>query len=75
MGGAVNVDRAYATNGLNQYTASGSVALGYDARGNLTSSGNLPYAYSAENMLTGAPGGLRLAMTRWVGWRRIRHRR
>lgn len=34
--GAVNTDRGYAVNGLNLYTQAGSVALGYDGRGNLT---------------------------------------
>ena len=53
-GGAVNVDRAYAVNGLNQYTASGTVALGYDGRGNLTQSGNASYGYDAWNQLTTA---------------------
>ena len=53
-GGAVNVDRAYAVNGLNQYTASGTVALGYDGRGNLTGSGNASYGYDAWNQLTTA---------------------
>ncbi len=37
--GAYNIDRNYKTNGLNQYTASGSVAPTYDTRGNLTSAG------------------------------------
>jgi RHS repeat-associated protein len=56
-GGAVNVTRSYTTNGLNQHTAAGSVALGYDARGNLTSSGTTTYSYSVENMLTGSSTG------------------
>ena len=59
-GGAVNVTRPYTTNGLNQHTAAGSVALGYDARGNLTSSGTTTYAYSVENMLTSASTGATL---------------
>ena len=54
--GAVNVDRAYAVNGLNQLTQSGSVALGYDARGNLTSSGATAYTYDIENRMTAAGG-------------------
>lgn len=60
-GGAVNVTRPYTTNGLNQHTAAGSVALGYDARGNLTSSGTTTYAYSVENMLTSASTGATLS--------------
>ena len=55
--GAVNVNRAYMTNNLNQFTASGAVSLGYDARGNLTSSVvsspsvSDSYTYSSENLL------------------------
>ncbi|WP_457313479.1 RHS repeat-associated core domain-containing protein [Sphingomonas sp. UYAg733] len=49
--GAANVDRVYTVNGLNQATLSGSVSLGYDARGNLTSSGTTTYAYTSENLL------------------------
>ncbi|WP_165799596.1 hypothetical protein [Sphingomonas oleivorans] len=30
-----------ATNGLNQYTQSGSIVPNYDARGNLTSAGSM----------------------------------
>lgn len=54
--GHYNVDRNYAVNGLNQVTAAGSTAVGYDARGNLTSSGNSSYTYWSENMLKSAPG-------------------
>jgi RHS repeat-associated protein len=59
-GGHVNVDRPYVTNGLNQHTASGAVALGYDARGNLTSSGASSYTYSSENLMKSASGGVTL---------------
>ncbi|HEU4962139.1 MAG TPA: RHS repeat-associated core domain-containing protein [Sphingomonas sp.] len=55
---AANVNRAYTTNGLNQYTASGGVSLGYDARGNLTTSGSNAYSYSSENRMTAASGGI-----------------
>ena len=54
--GAYNVSRPYSTNGLNQYTAAGSVGFGYDARGNLTASGGAGYGYSTVNELTSAPG-------------------
>jgi len=54
--GAVNVNRGYTTNGLNQYSAAGGTAFGYDARGNLTTSGSSSYAYSSENLLKSAPG-------------------
>jgi len=51
-----NVSRPYTTNGLNQYTAAGSVSLGYDTRGNLTSSGSSTYTYNKLNQLSSAPG-------------------
>ncbi|MGH6615654.1 RHS repeat domain-containing protein [Sphingomonas sp.] len=54
--GAVNADRTYTVNGLNQLKTSGSEVLGYDARGNLTSSGSTAYAYTSENLLNGASG-------------------
>ena len=60
-GGAINVTRPYTTNGLNQHTTAGSVALGYDARGNLTSSGSTAYTYRSENLLAAATGGVSLA--------------
>jgi hypothetical protein len=51
-----NVSRSYTTNGLNQYTQAGAVGFGYDARGNLTSSGANAYTYSKLNELKTAPG-------------------
>lgn len=56
-GGHFNVNRGYASNGLNQLTASGGMSLGYDARGNLTSSGSDSFTYSSENLLTTATVG------------------
>jgi RHS repeat-associated protein len=56
-----NVDRNYTANGLNQYSASGAITPTYDTRGNLTSAGSVTYAYSSENMLTSASGGITLA--------------
>ena len=55
--GAYNANRAYTPNGLNQYTNSGGVALGYDARGNLISSGGTAttYSYDKLNDLTAVP--------------------
>lgn len=50
-GGHVNVDRSYATNGLNQYTAAGAAAFCYDANGNLTADGASVYLYDVENRL------------------------
>ncbi|MFA5989907.1 MAG: RHS repeat-associated core domain-containing protein, partial [Sphingomonas sp.] len=65
--GGVNVDRGYATNGLNQLTQSGGVVPTYDARGNLTSAGGQIYNYNTRNQLYSSsnvnlvyrgPGGL-----------------
>ncbi|HYG47262.1 MAG TPA: hypothetical protein VD846_04890, partial [Allosphingosinicella sp.] len=49
--GHYNFNRAYTANGLNQYSASGSVVPTYDPKGNLTSAGSTLYRYSAENRL------------------------
>jgi RHS repeat-associated protein len=51
----------YSSNGLNQYTASGAVVPTYDAKGNLTSARPATYAYSSENRLVGASGGIILS--------------
>ncbi|KMZ13534.1 Rhs family protein [Candidatus Burkholderia humilis] len=53
---AVNVSRNYVANGLNQFTKSGDVALSYDARGNLTTSGTSTYGYDSKNELITANG-------------------
>jgi RHS repeat-associated protein len=58
---AANVARAYAVNGLNQYSAVGPNAYGYDANGNLTSDGISTYAYDAENRLVSSSAGVSLA--------------
>jgi RHS repeat-associated protein len=57
--GAVAVNRAYATNGLNQYTSAGPAGFAYDLDGDLTADGTNSYAYDAENRLTSMtkPGG------------------
>jgi hypothetical protein len=52
--GHYNVDRNYTPNGLNQLTTAGSTSLGYDARGNLTTSGASAYTYTSENLLSSA---------------------
>jgi RHS repeat-associated protein len=49
--GHYNVNRAYTSNGLNQYTASGSVTPTYDEKANLASAGGATYAYSTKNEL------------------------
>jgi RHS repeat-associated protein len=58
---AANVSRAYAVNGLNQYSTVGPNAYGYDANGNLTSDGISTYAYDAENRLVSSSAGVSLA--------------
>jgi len=55
--GAVNANRPYAVNALNQYTSVGSAAFTYDANGNLTSDGTSTFAYDAENRMTSATVG------------------
>jgi RHS repeat-associated protein len=57
---AVNVNRDYAANGLNQYTLSDTIVPSYDGRGNLTQAGGPTYSYSSENLLTAATGGVTL---------------
>lgn len=49
--GYVNVDRTYAVNGLNQYTAAGPAAFCHDMNGNLTQDGSSAYKYDVENRL------------------------
>lgn len=49
--GSVAVNRNYSANGLNQYTAAGSVTFGYDANGNLTASGAYSFGYDHLNRL------------------------
>jgi RHS repeat-associated protein len=51
-----NASVTYAANGLNQYTAAGATGLGYDARGNLTTSGTNSYTYNRLNEMTAGPG-------------------
>ena len=50
-GGHVVSDRAYATNGLNQYTQVGTNAYCHDANGNITGDGTYAYLYDVENRL------------------------
>lgn len=54
--GHYNVNRAYAVNGLNQYTSAGPASFTYDANGNLTSDGSSSYSYDKENRLLSASG-------------------
>ena len=61
------VQRAYATNGLNQYVTAGAAAFGYDANGNLVTSPGpaanevLTYTYDVENRLVAVSTGAQLA--------------
>lgn len=54
--GYVNVNRAYTTNGLNQYVSAGPASFAYDANGNLTWDGSSSYAYDVENRLIQSSG-------------------
>lgn len=56
--GLYNVNRAYTTNGLNQYTAAGPSSFTYDANGNLTSDGASVFTYDIENRLVAASGAM-----------------
>jgi RHS repeat-associated protein len=58
--GAYNVNRAYTTNGLNQYSAAGTATFTYDPNGNLTSDGTNTFSYDIENRLVGRSGGVAL---------------
>jgi RHS repeat-associated protein len=53
-------NRAYTTNGLNQYSAAGNAAFGYDLNGNLTSDGSRTYTYDVENRLVASSNGAAL---------------
>jgi RHS repeat-associated protein len=59
--GHYNLNRSYTANGRNQYSAIASITPTYDTKGNLTSAGSTAYAYSSENLLTSASGGIALA--------------
>lgn len=59
--GHYNINRNYTVNGLNQMTAAGVTSLGYDARGNLTTSGSSSYTYSSENLLKTGPASATLS--------------
>jgi RHS repeat-associated protein len=60
---AYNVARAYAVNGLNQYTAAGPSTFLYDANGNLAKDGSTAFVYGAENRLVSAAGGKNASLT------------
>jgi RHS repeat-associated protein len=54
--GDVNLNRAYATNGLNQYKSAGPATFTYDANGNLKGDGANVYTYDVENRLIAVSG-------------------
>jgi RHS repeat-associated protein len=54
--GNYDIDRTYASNGLNQLTTSGALSLSYDGLGNLTSDGVDNYTYDNQNRLTAVTG-------------------
>lgn len=49
--GYANAAKAYAVNGLNQYTSVDAGTLGYDSNGNLAANGATSYIYDVENRL------------------------
>ena len=49
-----SINRTYDVNALNQVTRSGDRVIGYDGRGNLTSSGSDTYVYTVDNQLVRA---------------------
>ncbi|MEP3224766.1 MAG: RHS repeat-associated core domain-containing protein [Parasphingorhabdus sp.] len=62
-GDDVDVNRNYATNGLNQYTSAGPASFTYDPNGNLTGDGASSYVYDTENRLTSASGATTATLT------------
>jgi hypothetical protein len=61
---AAPANRAYARNGLNQYTSVSGTTFTHDARGNLTSDGSRSFAYDLENRLVSLSGAV--SRTSWV---------
>ena len=59
--GYESVSRAYAANGLNQYTSGGPATFSYDPNGNLTGDGTSGYGYDVENRLVSRSNGLAIA--------------
>jgi hypothetical protein len=53
---AVNVNRNYAVNGLNQYVSVGTAVFSYDANGNLSNDGTYAFVYDVENRLVSRNG-------------------
>lgn len=58
--GAVNRNDASAVNGLNQTLTVGAGSLGYDSRGNVSSTGSTTFGYTAENRLSSTNTGASL---------------
>lgn len=58
--GQLNGATPYGVNGLNQLTSASAKPVVHDARGNLVQNGGLTYAYTSENMLKSASGGVSL---------------
>lgn len=54
--GAINVDRNYTTNALDQYMQAGPRWLSYDLRGNLATLGAQSFMHDSENRLLSATG-------------------
>jgi RHS repeat-associated protein len=54
---SVDVNRSYASNGLNQYVVAGPALFTHDANGNLVSDGTSTFGYDAENRMISASTG------------------
>lgn len=50
---SVSRNYSYSANVLNQYASNGATSFGYDANGNLHTSGSTDYCYDSENRLVG----------------------
>lgn len=62
-----NGDRLYALNGLNRILTAGQLGMGYDARGNLTSSGGAAYGVSVCRDFRVGQGALALEIPMGCG--------
>jgi len=61
--GAAAINRNYAVNGINQYSAVAGTGHTYDANGNLTSDGSTTFLYDIENRLVSASGAKTASLT------------
>lgn len=60
---ALNQERGYQANALDQYARAGTAELSYDGRGNLARDARLSYVHDSENRLTGVGGAAGAQLT------------